>query len=80
MSTNIASTMSSRILPRVFAPLNVEVFDPANSLHLEAFEMLAYKGRQHPTLRFHLEYPYLDVRAMMHDKVGRAYLELRRIS
>lgn len=50
-----------------------ETFDPDNDEHLKAFELLM-NGRQHPTLRFHVELPYTNVLQTMYDKVGRAYL------
>lgn len=65
----------STVLPRATIGLRAATFDPANPEHIEAFVMLTQQGRQHPTLRFTLEHPYLDVRAMMYEKVGRAYVE-----
>jgi hypothetical protein len=64
----------SQVLPRVSEGLRTETFDPTNSEHLDAFTQLVFGGKQHPTLRFHLDRPFLDVRAMMHDRVARAYL------
>jgi hypothetical protein len=64
----------SQILPKIFVGLERATFDPLNDEHLEAFEMLVYSGRQHQTLRFTLELPYLDVRSMMYDKVARLFL------
>lgn len=66
---------SSTILPQVTVRLRTETFDPKNAEHIKAFVMLTQQGKQHPELRFVLEHPYLDVRAMMYDKVGRAYVE-----
>ncbi len=66
---------SSNILPRATHGLRTETFDPRNKEHIQAFVMLTQRGRQHPTLRFILEHPYLDVRSMMYDKVGRAYVQ-----
>jgi hypothetical protein len=60
-------------------------FDPQNKSHLEAYSLLALgvvedngsiRIRQHATLRFHLEAPFVDVPSMMHYKVGHAYLNL----
>lgn len=55
------------------AALNLQrtTFDIHNDEHIEAFRSLYFDGRQHPTLRFHIEAPYLDVRSMMTDKVLR---------
>lgn len=50
------------------------VFDPENAEHIAAFEMLMTHGRQHPTLRFSIEPRYVNVRQMMLEKVGMAYL------
>lgn len=53
-------------------------FDPTNSEHLKAFEMLCLGERgvikQHPVLRFDLEDNFPDVRSLMFHKVGRHYL------
>ncbi len=59
-------------------------FDPKNPEHLEAYRMLCIgttkEGkleltfRQHPTLRFYLEAPFETVPAMLHYRVGQAYL------
>lgn len=68
--------MTSRVLPRTTEHLRVADFDPHNPDHIQAFVMLTQHGRQHPTIRFRLEHPYLDVRAMMYDKVGKAYVEM----
>lgn len=48
-------------------------FDPKNPEHIAAYIALTEHGRQHPTLRFRLAKPYLDVRSMMHRKIGEAY-------
>ena len=48
-------------------------FDPTNLDHITAFAALTQKNRQHPTLRFVLELPYMDIRTMMHAKVGEEY-------
>lgn len=54
-------------------------FDPYNEEHMEAFEYmcLGKNGtfRQHPTLRFHLEDGFVDIRSMMLYKVGRAWCQ-----
>ena len=57
------------------------VFDASDPEHLRAFKMVCIGDgpltpiRQHPTLRFHLEQPFTDVRAMMFHHVGEAYLQ-----
>lgn len=66
----------STILPRAAIGLRAETFDPQNPEHVEAFVMITQQGRQHPTLRFTLEHPFLDVRSMMYDKIGRAYVQM----
>ena len=62
---------------------NTVTFDTTNPDHLTAFRMLClgdpdHNGviRQHPTLRFSLEAPFVDVRVMMFHKVATAHLEL----
>lgn len=63
------------ILPKHIATSYVlQEFDPRNKEHLWAFRMLTETGRQHSKIRFHLEHPYVDVRAMMYDKVAKAFL------
>lgn len=49
-------------------------FDPMNKEHLEAFRMLTQDNRQHPVLRFEVPYPFLDVRAVMYDRISKAHL------
>lgn len=56
-------------ITRATAHLEVVNFDASNPEHIAAFKSLAKDGRQHPTLRFKLESPYLDVRSMMTSKV-----------
>lgn len=60
-------------------------FDVTNAKHLEAYAALSLGNvdergnihvKQHPTLRFHLEAPFVDVPSMMNHKVGHAYLAL----
>lgn len=48
-------------------------FDPTNREHQVAFTSLTVFGRQHPTLRFRLESPYVDIRNMMFAKVGEEF-------
>lgn len=50
-------------------------FDAANPEHIEAFRFLIEKSRQHPTLRFKLEFPHLDIRSMMTAKVVEQFLK-----
>jgi hypothetical protein len=68
--------IKSTILPQVMDRLETVTFDVNNREHLEAFRMLTDRrnSRQHPRLRFRLEHPYIDVRAMLYDKVGQAFL------
>lgn len=56
-------------------------FNPNNKDHMEAFRLLVIgdsKGviRQHPSLRFHLEEQFKDIRTMMIHKVGMAHYDL----
>ncbi len=58
-------------------------FDPRNSEHLKAFEMLCVGDedgtiRQHPTLRFNVHEGYHDVRSMMLDIVAREFIRIYR--
>jgi hypothetical protein len=55
-------------------------FDVNNPEHLRAFHMLCIGDdpiKQHPTLRFQLDQPFLDVPSMMKHRVGQAYLTLK---
>lgn len=61
-------------------------FDPYNREHINAFEMQCIGEarddgkvyfRTHPTLRFVLESPFVDIRTMMLYKVGQAYINLK---
>lgn len=61
-------------LQRASAHLQHTYFDVNNPEHIKAFQMLQFGGRQHPTLRFHVEQPHLDVRTMMMEKVCEAYV------
>ena len=50
----------------------VEVeFDLTNKEHQRAFAYLTQFNRQHPTLRFILEEPYVDIRSMLLGKVAK---------
>jgi len=60
-------------------------FDPTNPEHMVAFQMQCLGNyedtgvihiRQHKTLRFNLEQPFLDVPSMMNHKVGKAYMKM----
>lgn len=57
-------------------------FDPNNPEHLRAFKMLCLGDsptapiRQHESLRFTLESPYVDIRTMMIHKVSEAHIRL----
>lgn len=65
------------------AQKNMVDFDPHNAQHLEAYRSLCIGETkatyihisQHPTLRFRLEAPFETVPAMLHYKVGVAYLQ-----
>jgi hypothetical protein len=57
-------------------------FDPSDIEHLEAFQMLCLGTdggkrpmlRQHPTLRFNVEFPFADVRVMMFQRIAEAHI------
>jgi hypothetical protein len=48
----------------------IVMFDPSDSEHREAYRMLAQDGRQHPTLRFVLEYPFQDILTYMERRLS----------
>lgn len=64
-----------QVLKRVAAPLKEVAFDPTNRDHMVAYLAIAKLGRQHPTLRFTLDYPFLSVRSMMETKIALAFAE-----
>lgn len=68
MSTTLAPSLAS-----VACQLTAVDFDPKNPEHVAAFIALTVHGRQHPTLRFRLAKPFLDIRSMMHHRIGEAY-------
>jgi hypothetical protein len=51
-----------------------EKFDATNPSHLTAYICLKNHGRQHPTLRFYLEDPFLSVPHMMESRVADLFL------
>lgn len=63
------------VTSRATAHLQYVAFDAKNPEHIAAFKSLTKNGRQHPTLRFKLEAPFLDVRSLMIDKVLNAYMD-----
>lgn len=73
-----AETRPSRVLGQftVKQMQGLTRFDPQNPEHMTAYLMLTNNQSrgQHPTLRFVLEHPYLNVVAMMQDKIARAYV------
>lgn len=68
--------MASNILLAHASQVKVP-FDPKNQVHLAAAKLLLSRdtSRQHPTLRFVLEHPYVDVRQMMMVKIAQTFLD-----
>lgn len=64
----------STVLPLATNGLRYEKFDPSNAEHRKAFAMIVQDKRQHPTLRFNLEHPFVNVREMMLNRVAAAYI------
>lgn len=54
-------------------------YDPTNLQHLSALSMLLKDGKQHPTLRFVLEHPFVDIKMMMLTKTALATLSEKQI-
>jgi len=52
-------------------------FDPTNHEHIKAFKMLVVDtpSRQHPTLRFRLEHPFVNVQQMLLKKVAERFVQ-----
>lgn len=68
MSTTLAPSLVTAT-----SHLTTVEFDPKNPEHIAAYLALTEHGRQHPKLRFRLTKPFLDVRSMMHRRIGEAY-------
>ncbi len=62
----------SKLLHDARWPARVK-FDPNSREHMIAYLALVEHGRQHPNIRFELEFPYLDIKSMMEAKIARAY-------
>ncbi len=45
-------------------------FDPANADHREAYRMLIEDGKQHPTLRFVVNPPFIDAVTVMEKRLA----------
>lgn len=54
--------------------INYVEFDPTNREHVKAFAQFEYCGQQHPTLRFVLKAPFLDVRTMIRSMIAEQYV------
>ena len=61
--------------------ISPEVFDPTNPEHINAFKMLVLDqpNKQHPRLRFNLEFPFVNVPQMMLHKIANAYINLTNV-
>jgi len=62
-------------------------FNPHDQEHLKAFAMLSLGNKdergnihvkQHSTLRFHLETPFVSIPDMMNNVIGHEYLKLKQ--
>lgn len=51
-------------------------FDPKNSEHVKAFELIVFQNKQHETIRFKCDPPFVDLRTMLLHKVGQEFLSL----
>lgn len=68
-------THSAAALQEAMSNIQHVTFDIDNIEHIQALARLVKDGRQHPTLRFRLERPFLDVRSMLTSKITHAWLE-----
>lgn len=66
MTAQVLNTFSKRFV--------YEKFDASNPKHVEAYVCLKKFGRQHPTLRFYIEDPFLTVPHLMESRVADAFL------
>lgn len=68
---------SGQVLNSLTRSLNYQHFDPTLSEHLLAYKNFTAAGRQHPTMRFFLEEPYLDIPTMMRSKIISHHIDTR---
>ena len=66
MATPILNTFAKRFV--------YEQFDASNEEHVRAYVCLKKFGRQHPTLRFYLEDPFLSVPHLMESRIADRFL------
>lgn len=67
--------MSGQVLNTFTKAFSYQMFDAHNPAHIAAYQCLKHYGRQHPTLRFYLEEPYVSVPHMMEARIAEAYLK-----
>lgn len=66
MSAQVLNTFSKRFV--------YEKFDASNPEHVKAYVCLKKFGRQHPTIRFYIEDPFLTVPHLMESRVADQFL------
>lgn len=67
--------MGTPVLNTFAKQYNYEKFDASNPEHITAYVCIKKLGRQHPTLRFYLEDPFLNIPDLMESRIGDAFLE-----
>lgn len=55
-------------------PFNYVQFDVNNREHIEAYKMLLFENKQHPTLRFLLEPEFESLPSMLNHYIGKAFV------
>ena len=65
---------ASRHLLAHTAKMTRTAFDPLSVEHMKIAHTFLTVGKQHETVRFTLEAPYLDVRSMLLNKISNQYM------
>ena len=65
----------SLVLSKFNETRRYETFDPRNQEHIKAYVSLQKYRKQHPTLRFYQEKPFLDIPSMMASKIADMFDE-----
>ncbi len=66
--------MAGQILNVFNKTFTYEKFDATNPEHVAAYVCLKQYGRQHPTLRFYLEDPFLTIPHLMESRIADAHV------
>lgn len=67
--------MQAQVLNSFSKHFVYEKFNASNPEHVKAYVCLKKFGRQHPTLRFYIEDPFLTVPHLMESRIADRFLE-----